>query len=305
MYESTLSLSAAEVVYSDLSHAANCSDLQCLLHADADHLAALLPPGMKFGGARWGPVVDGVRLKAPLLNLMRRGEFTPGVPVVIGSCLDEGNMWFEGKYISDRSLNASQLRPALRQTAGLSDVQLDTVQMVYDPANYSYPKDLGNYSLPWWQGLRVNADLNLGHCCARRAARALLDGGAPAVHQYIFAHAPRHEGGPPMPGPPLAFHGSEISFVFNIAEQTPDTGEHALAQVMSSYWVNFATAGNPNGDGLPVWPAYSTQSDASVSFSTASEGGVHVQHGLRHAACDYWDAQDDDVAGWRALTTHC
>ena len=27
-----------------------------------------------------------------------------------------------------------------------------------------------------------------------------------------------------------------------------------LADQMSSYWVNFATKGDPNGSGLPAWP---------------------------------------------------
>jgi len=32
--------------------------------------------------------------------------------------------------------------------------------------------------------------------------------------------------------------------------------ERALAERVSSYWVNFARAGDPNGNGLPRWPAF-------------------------------------------------
>ena len=32
--------------------------------------------------------------------------------------------------------------------------------------------------------------------------------------------------------------------------------ERKLADIVSSYWVNFARTGNPNGKGLAPWPVY-------------------------------------------------
>jgi para-nitrobenzyl esterase len=56
-----------------------------------------------------------------------------------------------------------------------------------------------------------------------------------------------------------AFHTAEVPYVFGTLEvlRRPWTDvDRALSRTMMSYWVNFATTGDPNGAGLPRWPAF-------------------------------------------------
>ena len=41
----------------------------------------------------------------------------------------------------------------------------------------------------------------------------------------------------------------------------------ATAQAANAYWVNFAKTGNPNGPGLPEWPAYQPKTDMLMDFT--------------------------------------
>jgi carboxylesterase type B len=47
--------------------------------------------------------------------------------------------------------------------------------------------------------------------------------------------------------------------------------DRKLADTMSSYWVNFATTGDPNGKGLPQWPAYREKDDRVMGFGNTIE----------------------------------
>ena len=61
-----------------------------------------------------------------------------------------------------------------------------------------------------------------------------------------------------------AFHTGEVAYAYDNLKFVDRTlrplepKDDELAKTISTYWVNFMKAGNPNGKGLPQWPAYST-----------------------------------------------
>jgi para-nitrobenzyl esterase len=79
-------------------------------------------------------------------------------------------------------------------------------------------------------------------------------------YAYFFTRVPLRDG---KPQPNGATHTAEISYVFNHAYSGGNPAplewndvDRRLADTMSSYWVNFAAKGDPNGSGLPKWPEY-------------------------------------------------
>jgi para-nitrobenzyl esterase len=96
-------------------------------------------------------------------------------------------------------------------------------------------------------------------------ARLQADTGRSPVYYYSFREQP------PFPADSIyagwgASHYAELWYVFDHLDQEPwrwTKADRRVAEEMSSYWVNFAKSGNPNGPGLTLWPAF-TKTDGKV-----------------------------------------
>jgi para-nitrobenzyl esterase len=79
-----------------------------------------------------------------------------------------------------------------------------------------------------------------------------------------------------------AYHGAEMAYAYGtldmlnkLARTRAWTDEdRRYADAMMTYWVNFAKTGNPNGEGLPAWPAYKPDSERVMLFGNTIAAGA-------------------------------
>jgi len=71
-------------------------------------------------------------------------------------------------------------------------------------------------------------------------------------------------------------HGSEVAYVFqHLNPKSPQTrqADFEISDAMSTYWVNFARHGDPNGEGVPAWPAFSARNPQVMYFNQTPHVG--------------------------------
>ncbi len=101
---------------------------------------------------------------------------------------------------------------------------------------------------------------------ARFTVRTLAAAGQPA-YEYRFSYVAlsmrkQWKGAPHATEIPFVFDTVEARYAKDLAPQ-----DKATAEAANTYWVNFAKTGNPNGKGLPEWPAYDAKTDQLMDFT--------------------------------------
>jgi para-nitrobenzyl esterase len=116
----------------------------------------------------------------------------------------------------------------------------------------------------------------------------------PSAYHYWFRHDPPYDADRANLG---AAHTAEIPYVFDnlcaprtfpggssVEQMCGNPREEAFADRVARYWVNFATTGNPNGGGLPRWPAIGELGPNEVMVLDADGSGVGPWIGSAKAA---------------------
>lgn len=247
--------------------------LKGLRHLTANALlgASLMTPGAPNFGQF--VVVDGYVLKKPLRETYLRGE-QRAVPVMVGSNSDEGSGLSDfgvvaptpkdaASYVAQVKARYGDLAPAYLKQYPASNLT-DAVFNAYRDSEFGW-------RMEHWAGqmAAVKSPAWLYHF-------SHVSPTGEAIHWVDFGANQRRLG---------AFHAAEIAYVFNSPQyqlgnqdalKATDT---ALADTMSSYWVNFAKTGNPNGAGLPDWKPYLDKDRRYMAFDETAVPSVNLLPG--------------------------
>jgi len=189
-----------------------------------------LPGGGR--GSRGGLIIDGSVLPMTVPEAFAQGKQND-VPTLTG--YNKG----EGGATPNPTITAAAFQAQAKQRYG---DRADEFLKLYPAATDEQARVSQNESS--WDQQRVGAYL-----WARNRAKTSKTN----AYTYFWDHT--------LPGPDAAqygaFHTSEVLYALNtlyMSERPFTDLDKKIADQVSSYWVNFATAGDPNGKGLTAWP---------------------------------------------------
>ena len=193
--------------------------------------------GQKGPGVRFAPDVDGLFLPDSVPAIYAAGK-QAHIPLLAGWNRDEGGFPKE-------PVTMESYRETARSTWG---PRADDFMKVYSATNVDEARrSLADYA----------ADRFIATSTWEWIEAQVKTGDAP-VYRYHFEHASPGDTFHPVTSG--AFHSSEIEYAFGNLRVRPaapwKAEDYKLSEQVQSYWINFAKTGDPNGPGLPEWPAY-------------------------------------------------
>jgi para-nitrobenzyl esterase len=209
------------------------------LHAQSlNELRAMPAEDVLKAGRAGGPVIDGWFLPEDVGTRFAEGKQND-VPLLAGSNKDEGTFFLQPttaeKFMErSRTRFGDQADAFLKLYPAATDEEANASQLA------AFRDELAFVMRVW--------------------ARAQTKTGKARAFLYYFAHDPPAPAGATSRGGfgSGATHGAEAQYVFqNLLPPRAWTDvDHQVSDMLASYWVNFATNGDPNGKGLAAWPAF-------------------------------------------------
>jgi para-nitrobenzyl esterase len=203
---------------------------------DADAIQAAAGGDMAFR-----PAADGFVLSGDLYSLYRQGRFND-TPVIVGHTSDE-TLAFGGP----RSVTPAEFESQIKGQFG---AQAAAVLGAYPHATEAEATRATRH---------VRNDTSFAWNAWTWAREQSSQGKGRVFGYYYDNHGPQAEG---------SGHGSDVPFAFQTlaSRRTPSPEDLALSDMISSYFVNFAASGDPNGKGLPQWPAFTVGQSQVMVF---------------------------------------
>ena len=188
------------------------------------------------------PVQGGRVMPEDAYLAYQQGRFND-VPVLIGSNSDEG-------AFGVKTATAAEHEDFIRKGFG---EKADALLKVY-------PNGPGDQTLHSARNIRRDTSFGWQTWAW---ARQQTEHGKAKVFMYYVTHRP-----PGTPDNQGATHGTELPYVFGHPAKTWTAEDMALSDTLAGYWVNFAKRGDPNGAGLPAWPAFSAATPQVMTLDT-------------------------------------
>ena len=243
----------------------------------------------KQGAPRFSPVVDGYFLPRSPAEIFTAGQ-QAHVPLLVGWNSQE--MAYQ-MVLGPNPPTAANYSAAVQKMYG---EQAADIQRLY-PANTDAEAEQAATDLA--------SDRFIAYSTWKLADAQIQSGGKP-VYRYLYAR-PRPSMTPEMgnatanlaggvtrgtgaatPAPPAkgAVHSAEIEYALGnlptnkVFAWTPD--DYQVSKTMQGYFANFIKTGNPNGAGLPTWPAASQQAGQVLHLDVTTKAEPDLTQARYH-----------------------